>query len=121
MTAGVEFDLTSFTFSVDGRLSAAGPATRVFGSPKFGPDSLDPFFHTVEVGETLFFSVLDNSGTGIPDAFIEGKVPIQPWLDELPFPALVEDFRTIQEILAFIGLAPDFIFRQVENGNLVIH
>ena len=72
----VEFDLTSFAVDLlDGRVSAAGPATGVFGSPGFGPDSGAPFFHTVEVGETLFFSVLDNSGKGIPDAFIEGKVP----------------------------------------------
>jgi hypothetical protein len=112
----VEFDLTSFAVSFfDGRVSVAGPATKVFGSPGFGPDSGAPWFSTVEVGETLFFSVLDNSAKGIPDAFIEGKVP-----SFLP-PGLKALLTTIQAIQAVTGEAPEAWFREVENGNLMIH
>ena len=114
-TGWVKFDLTSFVIGIDGRLSAAGPATQVHGSPAFGPDSVAPFFQTVAVGETLFFSAFDNEGLDKPDKFIEGKVP-----SFLP-PFVIEQLRTIQAIQAAIGTAPESIFRHVENGNFASH
>ena len=111
----VKFDLTSFVVGIDGRVSAAGPATKVHGAPAFGPDSVAPHFQTVAVGETLFFSVIDNKGLGMPDTFIEGKVP-----SFLP-PFVIEELRTIQAIIPVVGTAPESIFRKVLSGNVVIH
>lgn len=111
----VKFELTSFEIGIDGRVSAAGPATKVHGSPAFGPDSVAPHFQTVAVGETLFFSAFDNKGLGIPDSFIEGKVP-----SFLP-PFVLEQLKTIQAIQAAIGTAPELIFRKAMSGNFVIH
>jgi len=108
----VDFDLTSYIISPEGTLSAAGPATAVNGSPAFGPDSEGPTPHIVELGETLFFSVLDNHALGTPDAFLEGKVP-----SFLP-PEVIAQSRTIRDILAAVPPAPAAIFRQVETGDL---
>ena len=108
----VEFALTSYSLGADGVLSAAGPATSVVGSPSFGPDSEGPDPHIVELGETLFFSLFDNRGLGVPDAFLEGKVP-----SFLP-PDVIEQSRTINQILAAVPPAPAAIFRQVTDGDL---
>ena len=110
----VDFDLTTYILTSEGTLSAAGPATAVSGSPAFGPDSEGPTPHIVELGETLFFSVLDNRSHGVPDAFLEGKVP-----SFLP-PELIEQSRTIRDILAAVPPAPASIYRQVHSGDLSI-
>ena len=109
----VEIDLTSYKIGVDGRVSAAGPVTKVHGSPAFGPDAVAPYFHIVQVGEIAFFSVLDN-GDG-SQSFIEGKVP-----SFLP-PGVIATLTTIQAIQAAIGSAPAFIFRHVLKGHFEIH
>lgn len=111
----VQLDLTSYMIGVDGRVSAAGPVTKVHGSPSFGPDAEGPTPHIVQVGEYVFFSVLDN-GDGA-QSFIEGKVP-----SFLP-PFLIAYLTTIQAILGppGPGPAPAFIFRQVLRGHFEIH
>ena len=119
----VEFDLTSYVIMppgkanergalIEGALAAAGPATKVTGSPKFGPDGEGASPHIVAVGETMFFYAYDLSNGNSPDAFLEGKVPF--------FVPAGPGGMSIQDIIPQAPAARSGVCRVVLTGDLAV-